>query len=48
MHLDQAVVVRVGAVDDEEDEVVVLVELGALPEVLGVLDRQRMEAEDVA
>ena len=48
MHLDEPVVVGRGAVDDEEDEVVVVVDLGALPEVLGVLDRERMELEDVA
>ena len=48
MHLDQAVVVRRGAVDDDEDEVVVVVDLRALAEVLGVLDRERVELEDVA
>ena len=48
MHLDQPVVVGDGAVDDEEDEVVVVVDLRALAEVLRVLDRQRVELEDVA
>ena len=48
MHLDQPVVVGRGAVDDDEDEVVVFVELGALVEVLRVLDGERMELEDVA
>ena len=48
MHLDETVLVRRGAVDDEEDEVVVLVELGPLAEVLRVLDRERMELEDVS
>ena len=48
MHLHEAVVVGVGAVDDEEDVVAVLVELRALAEVLRVLERERVEAEDVA
>ena len=47
MHLDEPVGVGCRAVDDDEHEVVVLVELGALPEVLRVLDGERMEAEDV-
>jgi hypothetical protein len=45
--LDQTVLVRRGPVDHEEDVVAVLVELGPLPELLGVLDRERMELEDV-
>ena len=48
MHLDEAVLVRDRAVDDDEDEVVVLVDLRALAELLRVLDGQRMELEDVA
>ena len=48
MDLDEVVLVRRGAVDDEEDEVVVLVGLRSLAEVDGVLDRKRMEAEDLA
>jgi len=48
VHLDQPVVVGDGAVDDEEDEVLVVVELRPLPEVLRVLDRERMEPEHVA
>ena len=48
MHLDEPIGVRDGAVDDDEDEVVVVVELGALPELLGVLDGERMELEDLA
>jgi hypothetical protein len=46
--LDQPVVVLHGAVDDDEDEVVVLVQLRALVEVLRILDGERMEAEGVA
>ena len=48
VHLDQPVLVGDGAVDHEEDEVVVLVDLRALAEVLGVLDGERVELEDVA
>jgi len=48
VHLDEPVVVRGGAVDDDEDEVVVLVDLRTLPEVLRVLDRQRVVAERLA
>ena len=48
VHLDQPVVVRRRAVHDEEDEVVVVIELGPLAELLRVLDRERMEPEDVA
>ena len=48
VHLDQAVLVARGAVDDEEDVVAVFVELGPLAEVLGVLDRERMELEDIS
>jgi hypothetical protein len=45
VHLDEPVLVLHGAVDDDEDEVVVVVDLRALAEVLRVLDRERMEAE---
>jgi hypothetical protein len=48
VHLDQPVIVLDGAVDDDEHEVVVLVELRTLVEVLRVLDGERMEAERVA
>ena len=48
VHLDEPVVVGSGTVDDDEDEVVVVVDLRALAEVLGVLDRERVELEDVA
>jgi hypothetical protein len=47
VHLDEPVGIGRGAVDDDEDEVVVLVQLGALAEVLRVLDRKRVELEDV-
>ena len=48
MHLDEPVVVGRGTVDDDEDEVVVVVDLRPLAELLGVLDGQRVELEDVA
>ena len=48
VHLDETVVVGNCAVDDEEDVVVVVVDLGALSELLGVLDGERVELEDVA
>jgi hypothetical protein len=48
MHLDKPVVVGRSAVNDEEEKVVVVVDLGALVKVLRVLDRERMEPEDVA
>ena len=48
MHLDEPVLVGRGAVDDEEHVVVVVVDLRPLAEVLGVLDRERVELEDVA
>lgn len=48
VHFDQLAVVGADAVDDEVKELVVLVELGALTEPLGILYRQRMEVEDVA
>jgi hypothetical protein len=48
MHLDQPVVVWRRAIDNEEDEVVVLVELRPLAELLRVLDRERMKFEDIA
>ena len=48
VHLDQPVLVGDGAVDDEEDEVVVVVELRPLAEVLRILERERMELEDIA
>ena len=35
-------------VEDEEDVIAVVVELGALAEVVGVLQRERVEAEDLA
>ena len=37
VHLDQSVFVGDGAIDDEKDEVVVVVELRSLTEVLGIL-----------
>jgi hypothetical protein len=37
VHLDQLVLVGNGAVDDEEDVIVVVVDLGALAELLRVL-----------
>lgn len=46
--LDEPVFVGGRAVEDEEGEVVVAVDLGPLAELLRVLDRQRMEVEDVA
>src|SRR5205823_11096997 len=48
VHLDQPVPVRRGSIDDDEDEVLVVVDLWPLVEVLGVLDGERMELEDVA
>ena len=48
VHLDEAVVVGDGAVDDDEDEVVIFVEFGALAELFRVLDGERVELEDVA
>jgi hypothetical protein len=48
VHLDQAVIVGNSAVDDDEYEVVVLVELCSLLEFFGVLDGERVELEDVA
>jgi hypothetical protein len=47
VHLDQPVLVRHGTVDDKEDEVVIVVELRPLTKVLGVLEGERMESEDV-
>ena len=35
------------AVEDEKDVIVVVVELGALAEMLGVLERERVKAEDL-
>ncbi len=48
MHLDQSVIVGLRAVDDDEHEVVVGVDLRALVELLGIFDSERMELEDVA
>src|SRR6266496_3075732 len=48
VHLDQAVLIGRGAVDDEEDEIVVILDLRPLLEVLRVLDRERVEPEDLA
>jgi hypothetical protein len=45
VHLDEPVLVGRRAVDDDEDEVVVLVQLRALAEVLRVFDRERVEPE---
>ena len=47
VHLDQSVFVGDGAVDDEKDEVVVVVELRSLTEVLGILQGERMELKDI-
>jgi hypothetical protein len=47
MDLDQPVPVRGRAVDNEEDEVLVVVNLRPLIEVLRILDRERVELEDV-
>ena len=47
MHLDQ-LPGRRGAVDHEQRVVVVGIELGALPELLGVFDCQRVKSEGVA
>ena len=47
MHLDEPVRVLVGAIGHEQDEAVERIELGALPEVGGVLHGERMEGEDV-
>jgi hypothetical protein len=50
VHFDEPVGVgrRRGAVDDQEDEVSVLLQLRPLTELLGILERQRVETEDVA
>src|SRR5204863_9924740 len=48
VHFDEPVLVLDRAVDDDEHEIVVLVELRTLVEVLRVLDGERMEAERVA
>lgn len=45
VNLDEPILVGRVAEDDEEDEIVVVLALGALSEVLRVLDRERMEAE---
>lgn len=45
VNLDEPILVWRVAEDDEEDEIVVVLALGALPEVLRVLDRERMEGE---
>jgi hypothetical protein len=47
VHLDQPVFIRHGTVDDKEDEVVIVVELRPLTKVLGVLEGERMELEDI-
>ena len=48
VHLDQPVLIGDGAVDDQEHEVVVVVELRTLAEVLRILQSERMELEDIA
>ena len=48
VHLHKAVLVRRGAIDDDEDEVVVLVELRPLGELFGVFDCEWMKLEDVS
>ena len=48
MHLDESVVVRRSAIDDDEDEVVVFVELGALVELFRVFDCERVKLEHIA
>src|SRR5262249_38714853 len=48
VHLDEPVLVGCRAVDDDEDEVVVLVDLGPLAKALRVLDGEWVELEDVA
>jgi hypothetical protein len=48
VHLNEPVLVRDGAIDDQEDEVVVLVKLCPLSEVLGVFKSERMKMKDIA
>ena len=48
MHLDQPIVVGTGAVDDDEDEVVIAIDFRSLVELLRVFERKRMELEDLA
>ena len=48
VHLDELVLVGRRAEEDEKGEVVVVVDLRPLAEVLGVLDRERMELEELA
>jgi hypothetical protein len=48
VHFDEAVLARRCAIDDDEDEVVVLVELRSLGELFGVFDREWMKLEDVS
>jgi hypothetical protein len=43
VHLDQPVLVGDGAVDDQEGELVVVIELGPLAKVLRILESERME-----
>ena len=45
VHLDEAILVRRSSVGDEEDEVVVVVDLRALAEVLGILHCERVKLE---
>jgi hypothetical protein len=48
VHLDESVVVWCRAIDDDEDEVVVFVELGSLIELLRVFDCERVKLERIA
>jgi hypothetical protein len=48
VHLDQPVLIGDGAVDDQEDKVVVVIELRTLAEVLRILKGERMELKDIA
>jgi hypothetical protein len=43
MHLDQPVLIGDGAINDQEDKLVVVVELGPLAKVLRILESKRME-----
>jgi hypothetical protein len=48
VQLDQSVIVGRGAVDDEEDELVVVLDLRPLVELLGVFHGKQVELENVA
>ena len=48
VNFDETVVLWCGAIDDDEHEVVVFIELGSLVELLRVFDCERMKLEHIA